>query len=105
MNTLEEIQAAIEKLTELKAQPEPPFFTGWDDENFTDGNWDDHVSEGFDYGTAWGEWRAIHRTIDAQLAILTRAADMALIFGGHFPVCNYDHIALALARAITGDSK
>jgi hypothetical protein len=102
MSAIEEINAAIVKLNELSAQPQPPFFTGWDDENFTDGNWDDHVSEGFEYGVAWGEWKAVHRTIDAQLAIMQTTVEEE--HAEWLTELEWQN-ALNLARAINGDSK
>jgi hypothetical protein len=111
MKAVEEIQAAIVKLTAQRDDgSRGPWLIG-DEGDYITGP---HATSGvFDGVGPWVIGDAInpedadlivtlHRTIDAQLAILSRAADLASIFGGHFPICHYDRYAIALARAING---
>lgn len=104
MSAVDEIQAAIVKLTELKESPKPPYFDRWNDEDFTYGNLDDAVEEGFDFGEAYGKWHEAHRTIDAQLAILADFADRYALRtkSDWVPIAPAASNALALARAING---
>ena len=102
MNAVEKIQAAIEWLEVIKAAPSPVYLTNYDYEMVQDGNDDDLVSYAFDAGVAYGSHGAVHRTIDAQLAIL-RSALTYTVGDLTFTLTNpqqYSPEAVALAEAI-----
>lgn len=96
MSPVDEIRAAIDKLTKVRDEPQPPYFDRWNEDDFSCGNLDDAVEEGFSYGRTYGEWHALHATIDAQMAILEAA-----VGGGHDDPTAVA-CAFVLAEAING---
>ena len=70
MSDRSDIAAALAKLTEIKNTPRPPYFDRWNGTDFTYGNLDDAVCEGFEFGQNYGEWRGVQDTLDFQLSIL-----------------------------------
>lgn len=112
MNAAETIAAAIEKLEHLKGTS-------------TDGPWVDEYSgeagacvvpaDAESTREAVAQLRllpaafdaeliaTLHRTIDAQLAILRRHYDIAWVMGKSYPVSYEDFGVLDLARAILGE--
>lgn len=109
MSAVEEIQAAIDKLTELRQESqgnewlhEPGDFTVTADGNFS------IAEDVYPYDASL--MATLHRTIDAQLAILADGLKVAEHFGSlaanivgsvRIPI---DH-ALPLARAINGGTQ
>ena len=72
MNTVERIQAAIDKLEALKAEPQPQYLVSYEYDWVQDGNNDDLVEYVFPAGVEYGRREERDRTIDTQLAILER---------------------------------
>ena len=70
MSNRSNIAAALAKLTEIKNAPRPPYFDRWNGKDFTYGNLDDAVQEGFEFGQNYGEWRGVQDTLDAQMSVL-----------------------------------
>jgi hypothetical protein len=109
MSVLGEIHAAIEKLTELKAESTPGVWT------ILDGG-DRFIAEGGPLGDGQFEYivtepiefrreadcdliEVLHRTIDAQLAILRHVAEH---YRGDLGIGTNRYV-VALARAINGE--
>jgi hypothetical protein len=111
MSVVEEIQAAIDKLTKLKAESTPkPWEDSEDDLTGDVDLWHDqeqrlHIATvgvaGMPRVEADAELIAVlHRTLDAQLAILTNARD----WWNAWPKGDIDaDVVVALARAINGE--
>ena len=113
MSAVEEIQAAIEKLTKLKAESTPgPWFLTYEKSTHPRlwGNASENDADPVALAQNRGNAELIvllHRTIDAQLAIL---ADTLNAFSNPIPAfIGYEeqiyHAQLMLARAINGDTQ
>jgi len=100
LTPVEEVRAAIDVLTAQKDSPRPPFYDRWNDEDFTYGNLDDAVYEGFEFGDAWGKWHEQQRMVDAHLTILRGEVNFCQI-NGYSP----SNGKLDLARAINGTAQ
>ena len=75
MSKRSDIAAALAKLMEIKNTPRPPYFDRWNGKDFTYGNLDDAVQEGFEFGQNYGEWRGVQDTIDVQMSVLQDGLD------------------------------
>jgi hypothetical protein len=108
MSAIEEIEAAIVKLTELHhAAPAGPWGYTDDGDGYSIQGSDDYGHE-FCNSFTWSDNSyasdlivTLHRTIDAQLAILRH---VAMHYSGDLGIGTNRHV-IALAHAINGDSK
>ena len=114
MSAVEEIQAAIDKLTKLKAESTPKPWHDWEDDLTGEVDlWHDqeqrlHIANFGIAGMPRGEVDAeliavLHRTIDAQLAILHHAIDEYEPRDDTMSFITED--GLTLARAINGGTQ
>lgn len=114
MNAIDEIQAAIVKLTEMKAQSTPGPWHEWQNdlsdriEVWHDQEqrlWVADLGEHGPTGSALADANLIvtlHATIDAQLAFLLDAANRIAVEENRAGIELYYRSALTLARAING---
>jgi hypothetical protein len=121
MSTIEEIQAAIDKLTKLKAESTPKPWHDWEDDLTGEVDlWHDqeqrlHIANVGVAGMPRVEADAelitvLHRTIDAQLALLTHTVEIRgkyveQGFERHWEAAVRDAGDLDLARAINGGTQ
>jgi len=116
MSAVEEIQAAIEKLTKLKAESTPgPWFLTYEKSTHPRlwGNASENDADPVALAQNRGNAELIvllHRTIDAQLAILNHDVALFTEFEEHGNARQWELAIeragdLALARAINGDTQ